>query len=71
MIEEVSVVNAYADYREAMNKAKTIKEDVVLMTLHGENGRKLHAPITVENLKMVVQLFDAELEKKRCSFVHS
>ena len=71
MYEEVSVVNAYTDYREAANKAKTIKEDVILLTLHGSNGRMLHAPVTVANLKMAIDLFDAEKEKTRCSFVHS
>lgn len=69
MIEEVSIINAYTDYSEAMTKAKAFKEDAILVTLHGPNGRKMHAPISKENWKAVLELFDET--KKRPSFIHS
>ena len=69
MIEEVSIINAYTDYSEAMNKTKAVKEDVILVTLHGPNGRKMHAPISKANWESVLELFDKKV--KRCSFVHS
>ena len=57
MIKEVSIIKAFDDYREAMNYTKTILEDVVLLTLHGENGKKLHGPVSKTNIKEILDLF--------------
>ena len=57
MIKEVSVIKAFDDYRKAMNYTKTILEDVVLLTLHGENGEKLHGPISKINIQEILDLF--------------
>jgi hypothetical protein len=57
MIKEVSIVKAFDDYREAMDYTKTILEDVVLLTVHGENGKKLHGPISKVNIQEILNLF--------------
>ena len=62
MIKEVSIIKAFDDYREAMNYTKTILEDVVLFTMHGENGKKLHGPISKINIQEILSLF-SELPK--------
>jgi len=58
MIEEVSVMCTFDDYQKAMDYTKTILEDVVLLTLHGENGKMLHAPISKNNIKEIVSFFE-------------
>ena len=62
MIEEVSIINAYTDYSEAMSKAKAFKEDAILVTLHGPNGQKMHAPISKSNWESVLGLFGTDDE---------
>jgi hypothetical protein len=57
MIKEVSIVKAFDDYRKAMDYTKTILEDVVLLTVHGENGKKLHVPISKINIQEILNLF--------------
>jgi hypothetical protein len=57
MIKEVSVIKAFDDYRKAMDYTKTILEDVVLFTMHGENGSKLHGPISKINIQEILSLF--------------
>ena len=58
MIKEVSMMKVFDDYREAMNYTKTILEDVVLLTMHQENGKKVHGPISKNNLQEIIELFD-------------
>jgi hypothetical protein len=57
MIKEVSIIKTFDDYRKAMDYTKTILEDVVLLTMHGENGKKLHGPISKVNIQEIINLF--------------
>lgn len=58
MIKEVSIIKCFDDYREAMDYTKTILEDVVLFTMHGENGKQLHGPVSKANIKEILDLFE-------------
>ena len=58
MIKEISIIKAFDDYREAMDYTKTILEDVVLLTMHGENDKKLHGPISKVNIQEIINLFE-------------
>ena len=62
MIKEVSIIKAFDEYRKAMDYTKTILEDVVLLTLHGENGKQLHGPISKRNIQEVLDLFENKRE---------
>lgn len=65
---EVSIVDAYDDYRDAMNKAKDFDSGVVLLSIHSQK-RTLYAPVSKNNWKSVLELFDKDV--KRPSFIHS
>jgi hypothetical protein len=58
MIKEISIIKAFDDYQEAMDYTKTILEDVVLLTIHGENGKVLHGPISKVNVQEILDLFE-------------
>ena len=58
MIKEISVMKTFDDYREAMDYTKTILEDVVLLTLHGENGTMMHGAISKNNIQEILNLFE-------------
>ena len=62
MIKEVSIIKAFDEYRKAMDYTKTVLEDVVLLTLHGENGKQLHGPISKRNIQEVLNLFENKRE---------
>jgi hypothetical protein len=57
MIKEISIIKAFDDYRKAIDYTKTVLEDVVLLTMHGENGKKLHGPISKINIQEILNLF--------------
>ena len=64
MIKEVSIIKAFEDYREAMDYTKTILEDVVLLTIHGKNGKKLHGPISKTNIQEILNLFKEKTQQE-------
>jgi hypothetical protein len=64
MIKEVFILKCFDEYREAMNYTKTIFEDCVLLTMHGENGKKVHGPISKVNIQEILNLFDERKEWK-------
>ena len=60
MIKEVAIIKAFGDYRKAMDYTKTILEDVVLLSIHAENGKVLYGPISKVNIQEVLDLFEEQ-----------
>lgn len=56
---EVSIVDAYDDYRDAMNKAKDFDSGVVLLSIHSQK-RTMFAPVSKSNWERIAELLKSK-----------